>query len=81
MLRIIVTEQLVGLIEEYIEPDAAMRIEEIHASLSADEGTYLFQDFRNAVNEALATKTELPLRAQKQIKVCFEYLFPAPLPA
>ncbi len=77
----IVTGQLVDLIYEHIEPKAATKIEEIHVSLSADEGKYLFEDFRNAVNEALATEVEVPQLVELQIKVCFGYLFPSPLPA
>ncbi len=76
-----VTRQLVDLIYEHIDPEAATRIGEIHASLSGGEGIYLFQDFRNAVNEALAMEREVPPRVEQQIKVCFDYLFPAPLPA
>jgi len=80
ILRIIVAGQLVDLIYEHIDPDAAAKIEEIYMSLSADKGEYVFGDLQNAVNEVLSVETELSEGAQHQIKICLDYLFPSPMP-
>lgn len=80
ILRIMVVGQLVDLLYEHIDPDAATKIEEMYTSLSAGKGEYVFSDFREAVNEILAVETELSEDVQHQIKVCFGYLFLPPPP-
>lgn len=80
VLRIMVTGQLIDIIYEHIDPDATTKIEEIHMSLSADKGEYVFEDFRDAINEVLAKKgvlPKLPEHIQHQIQICLDYLFPA----
>lgn len=74
-----VTGQLIDIIDEYIDPDMAAKIEEIHMSLSADKGEYVFVDFRDALNEILAKEgvlSGLPEHIQHQIQICLDYLFP-----
>jgi len=79
VLRLMVLGQLVDIIYEHMDPQVAADLEEMYMSISADKGEYVFTDFRNAVNEALAKKKALPEDVQHRIKICYDYLFaPAP---
>ena len=83
ILRITIVGQLIDLVYEYIDSDPAVKLEEIHMSLSTDKGEYVFDDFRDAVNEVFAKEevlSELPEHIQYRIQICLDYLFPPSRP-
>ena len=80
MLRLLITELLAELIDmHYEQPKKADTALEIFESLQADEGKYVFTDFRAAINEALAGKTTPPPRVKRRVDRYLLYLFPPPL--
>lgn len=82
ILKIMVIEELLDIIHDWVEPKQATKIEELYMSLNLDEGKYVFDDFRYAVNEAVAELKEkrLPNRIRWRLKVCLDYLFPPTQP-
>ena len=82
ILKVIITEELLDIIHDCLEPKLALKIEAISISLNEDKGEYVFADFRNAVNEAVAEikQEELPERIKWRLRVCLDYLFPPPRP-
>ncbi len=80
MLRLLITELLAELIDmHYEQPKKADTALEIFESLQADEGKYVFTDFRAAINEALAGKAEPPPRVKRRVDRYINYLFPPPI--
>lgn len=80
MLRLLITELLAELIDmHYEQPKKADTALEIFESLQADEGKYVFTDFRAAVNDALSGKTTPPPRVKRRVDRYLYYLFPPPL--
>ena len=79
ILRLLVTELLVELIDMHYEhPEKAETALEIFESIQADEGLYVFADFKAAVDDALSGGTTPPARVKRRVDRYLRYLFPPP---
>jgi len=79
MLRLLITELLAELIDmHYEQPKKADSALEIFESLQADEGKYVFTDFRAAIDDALSGKVTPSPRVKRRVDRYLHYLFPAP---
>jgi hypothetical protein len=79
MLRLLVTELLAELIDmHYEQPKKADSALEIFESIQADEGKYVFTDFKAAVDDALSGKVTPPPRVKRRVDLYLRYLFPPP---
>ena len=79
MLRLLVTELLAELLDiHYDRPEKADTALEIFESLQADEGKYVFTDFKAAVDAALLGEAKPPPRVKRRVDRYLRYLFPPP---
>ena len=79
MLRLLVTERLAELLDlHYEHPEKAETALEIFESIQADEGKYVFADFKAAVDAALLGDPTPPPRVKRRVDQYLRYLFPLP---
>ena len=78
MLRLFVLDELVTLIEEYLEnPKKIEEALKIYESLQADEGKHVFAEFRAAMLEATSTsKVDPPPLVKRRMDLYLRFLFP-----
>lgn len=78
MLRLFVLDGLIELVEVHLEhPKKLQAALEIYESLQADEGKYVFTDFRAAMLEATSSsKVDLSPILKRRMDLYLRFLFP-----
>ena len=77
MLRLVVMDRLVELIEVHLEnPEKINKALEIYESLQADEGNYQWVDFKAAILEATTSEVEAPPMVKRRLDLYLRFLFP-----
>lgn len=77
MLRLVVMDGLVELVEVHLEnPEKINKALEIYESLQADEGKYVWVDFKAAMLEAVDSKIDPPPLVKRRLDLYLRFLFP-----
>lgn len=77
MLRLVVMDRLVELIEVHLEnPEKINKALDIHESLQADEGEYVYADFKAAILEATTGDVDAPPMVKRRLDLYLRFLFP-----
>lgn len=76
MLRLFVMDELVTNIEaQLVDPKAIEKALEIYESIQADEGKYVYADFKAAMIKA-TSEAKMPALVKRRIDLYLRFLFP-----
>lgn len=77
MLRLVVLDRLVELVEVHLEsPGKINEALKIYESLQADEGKYVHADFEAAILEATTSEVDVPPLVKRRLDLYLHFLFP-----